>query len=129
MKKRSDSRVILYVNYARSKNYRYVRMKSPDSDLFFILLHYAVPLGDLTILFDTGTGNKQRLIDVSKLAVSLGQDKCTALMSLHAFSGCDSTSAFRGIGKLKLVKTEITKIHRDIEEAGRYMGCTRRSHW
>lgn len=101
----TDSRVILYVNYARSQRYDFVRVKSPDSDVFFILLHYAASVDGITILFDTGTGNKQRLINVSKIAADFGQEKSTALMALHAYSGCDSTSAFRGIGKIKPVKT------------------------
>ena len=86
------SRVVLYANYARSLNYQYALVKSPDS------------VG-VTLMFDTGTGNIQRLIDVSKLAAHLGHDQCTALMALHAFSGCDSTSVFRWIGKLKPMKT------------------------
>ena len=100
----TDSRVVLYANYARSQNYQYARVKSPDSDVFFILLHYASTVG-VTVMFDTGTGNKQRLIDVSKIAAKLGHDQCTAFMALHAYSGCDSTSAFRWIGKLKPLKT------------------------
>jgi len=55
-------------------------------------------------LFGTGTGNKQMLINVSKLAEDFGQEKSTAIMALHAFSGCDTTSAFRGIGKVKPLK-------------------------
>jgi hypothetical protein len=34
-------------------------------DIFFILLHYALELQGVTILFDTGTGNKKRLIDIA----------------------------------------------------------------
>lgn len=45
------------------------------------------------------------MFDVSKIAEEYGQQKCTSLMYLHAFIGCDSTSAFRGIGKLKPIKT------------------------
>lgn len=100
----TDSRIILYLNYARDKEYKFVRVKSPDSDIFFILLHYVGSSSETVILFDTGTGNKQRLINVSQLAGDLGQDMCTSLMALHAYSGCDSTSAFRGIGKVKPVK-------------------------
>ena len=62
----TDTRVILYVNYARSKSYHFVRVKSPDSDIFFILLHYAASIIDITILFDTGTENKQQLSTSAK---------------------------------------------------------------
>ena len=58
----------------------------------------------ISILFDTGTGNKKRLINISEMARSLTPMFCTALLSLHAFTGCDTTSAFKGIGKLKPLK-------------------------
>ena len=55
----------------------------------------------MTILLDTGTGNKKRLI----LAQQYQQELCTALLGLHAFTRCDRTSAFKGIGKVKPIKT------------------------
>ncbi len=87
-----------------NNNYKYIRIRSPDTDVFFILLHHACELERVTVLFDTGTGNKQRLIDVSGLAQKFTQNKCTALMSLHAFTGCDSSSAFKNLGKVKPMK-------------------------
>ena len=58
----------------------------------------------MVILFDTGTGNKQRLINVTELAEDYTQSYCTALMCLHAFTRCDTTSAFKRIGKIKPLK-------------------------
>ena len=80
-------------------------MKSPDSDIFYILLHYAASMEPITILFDTGTGNKKKLINITELAQGYTPEHCTALLALHAFSGCDCTSAFRGLGKVKPIKT------------------------
>jgi len=57
----TDSRVILYCEYGRSKKYRYVRVKSPDSNAFFIL-HYAATMGGITIIFDTAWVWKQQEI-------------------------------------------------------------------
>ena len=54
----TDSRVILYCFYAKEQGYRYVRVKSPDADIFLICLHYAKLLDGIQILFDTGRGNK-----------------------------------------------------------------------
>ena len=54
--------------YGKQQGYRYIRIRSPDTDTFFIPLHYALELQGVTILFDTGTGNKKRLIDITKLA-------------------------------------------------------------
>ena len=35
----TDSRIILYTMYGRDNGYDYVRIKSPDTDILFILLH------------------------------------------------------------------------------------------
>ena len=56
------------------------------------------------VLFDTGTGNRKQLLNVSEIAKNLGDKKCSALLSLHAVTGCDTTSAQRGIGKQKPMK-------------------------
>ncbi len=101
----TDSRVILYCLYANTLGYDYIRIRSPDSDIFFILLHYAVRVDKATLLFDTGAGNHRRLLNVKEIARDLPQEFCTALLAMHAFSGCDSTSAFKGIGKMKPIKT------------------------
>jgi len=71
----------------------------PDTDIFFILLYFA-PRLNIKILFDTGTGNKCRLIDISKLAVDFTPTYCDA----HAFTRFDTTSAFKGIGKIKPIQ-------------------------
>ena len=100
----TDSRVVLYSAYAEEKGYTHVRVKSPDSDIFFILLHFALQLNNVVILFDTGTGNNKRLLNISEIAAGYTQQYCTALLSLHAFTGCDTTSAFKGLGKVRPIK-------------------------
>ena len=58
-----------------------------------------------------GTKNRTRFIDFGKLASSLGDSICDALIGLHAFTGCDNVSALTGRGKLgalKLMKKDST---------------------
>ena len=43
--------------------------------------------------------NNRRLVDASSLVNRLGSDVCTALLSYHAFIGCDYTDAFSHKGK------------------------------
>lgn len=100
----TDSRVALYCAYAEQQGYKFIRVKSPDSDIFFILLHFALQLKEVVILFETGTGNKHRLINVSDIANAYGQQHCSAFLALHAYTGSDTTSAFKGIGKVKPIK-------------------------
>ena len=89
----------------RNVDFCYVRVISPDSDIFFILLHYALKINGVTLLFDTGKGNDKHLINVTEIASKYGQEQCTALLVLHAFTGCDSTSAFVGRGKMRPIQT------------------------
>ena len=51
-----------------------------------------------------GNADTKRLIDVSHLGNILGLNVCKALPGLHAFTGCDYTSAFAGQGKLRAMK-------------------------
>ena len=48
-----------------------------------------------------GKGNKMRLIDVNTLSTHLGKDICSALIELHAWTGCDTVGSFAGQGKIK----------------------------
>ena len=96
----TDSRIVLYCKYAHEQGYEHVRVRSPDTDTFFILIHHAKTL-PCTTYFDTGTGNNKRLINITELVADYTQEYCTALTAVHAFSHCDSTSAFKGVGKIK----------------------------
>ena len=48
----------------------------------------------------TGPGKHRRLLNVSELAKSLGEEYCANLMGCYVFSGEDCTSAFKGKGKM-----------------------------
>ena len=53
------------------------------------------------------TGNRRRLLNIHAIARDLGVDVNLGLTALHAFTGCDTTSAFVRNGKvtpLKLLK-------------------------
>ena len=58
----------------------------------------------ITILFETGRSNKKMIINVTKTAEKYSQVNTAALLGIHAFSGCDSTSALKGKGKVKAIR-------------------------
>ena len=43
-------------------------------------------------------------INMNNIAEKFFQEECSALLGLHAFTGCDTCSAFKGIGKIKPIK-------------------------
>ena len=90
---------MLYLQYAESSGFKDAVVRSPDTDIFFILLHYASSF-TITIHLDTSTRKHRQLIDVTSLAKSLGSDYATALMGLYVFTGDDCNCAFKGKGKV-----------------------------
>ena len=99
----TDSRVILYLYHAVKMGYKSAVVRTPDTDIFFIILHHCHSI-NLTIYLDTGTGKHCRLINVTTFAETLGSTYCTALLGYYVFSGEDCTSAFRGKGKVTPLK-------------------------
>lgn len=99
----TDTRVVLYLNYAVKLGYKSTVVRTPDSDIFFILLHYAHSI-PLTIYLDTGSGKHRQIVNVSELSESKGADYCTTMLGLYVFTGEDVTSAFKGKGKVGPLK-------------------------
>ena len=99
----TDTRIILYLHHAENLGFKSAVVRTPDSDIFFILLLHAHDLA-ITIYLDTGTGKHRRLINISELADELGKDWCATLLGFYVFSGEDCTSAFKGKGKVTPLK-------------------------
>lgn len=99
----TDTRIVIYLHYAEKLGFKSAVVRTPDSDIFFILLIHAHEL-ELTVYLDTGTGKHRKLINVSELADELGKDWCSTLLGFYVFSGEDCTSAFKGKGKVTPLK-------------------------
>ena len=99
----TDTRVVLYLNYAVKLGYKSAVVRTPDSDILFILLHYAHSIPP-TIYLDTGSGKHRQIVNVSELSESKGADYCTTMLGLYVFTGEDVTSAFKGKGKVGPLK-------------------------
>ena len=100
----TDTKVILYCNYAVKKKLKNVIIKTVDSDIFFILLYHAAKFKSITIYLDTAIQGRSKLFNISSLANKFGEQHCSELLGLHAFTGSDTTSAFKGIGKVRPYK-------------------------
>ncbi|KAK3106630.1 hypothetical protein FSP39_024006 [Pinctada imbricata] len=96
----ADTRIVLHcchINSA-SDHIESIQVRSPDTDVFVLLLKFSLKM-EKPILFDTGTGNKRRLINVTEIAKQMDEHLVNALPAFHAFTGSDSTSFFVGRGK------------------------------
>ena len=60
---------------------------SSDTSALVILLFYNATIS-CNLLFDTGTGNNRRFLNVKTIAKTIRKAACKALIALHAFTGC-----------------------------------------
>lgn len=104
----TDTRVVLYLKYAVQMGYKSAVVRTPDTDIFLILLHHACTI-PITMYLDTGTGKHRQIINVTELAERKGAEYCTAMLGLYVYTGEDVTSAFKGKGKLVPLK----KLHKN----------------
>ena len=65
----------MYCKYAAVHGYKYVPVKSPDSDVFFLLLHYTSTMKEIKFIFDTGTGSKKKRINVTEISKKFEAEK------------------------------------------------------
>uniref|UniRef100_UPI00358FB7B0 uncharacterized protein n=1 Tax=Myxine glutinosa TaxID=7769 RepID=UPI00358FB7B0 len=99
----TDTRVVLYLHHAAALGYKNAVVRTPDTDIFVILLYHAHAI-KLTVYLDTGSGKHRQLVNLSELAESLGEDYCATLLGYYVFSREDCTSAFKGKGKVGPLK-------------------------
>ncbi|KAL2098309.1 hypothetical protein ACEWY4_007516 [Coilia grayii] len=99
----ADTRMLFHANHASKNGYETLLVVSEDTDVMILSLVCCKSINAL-LCQKAGTQNRTRYINISKLAQCLGEDLCDALIGMHAFTGCDSTSAFADQGKLKALK-------------------------
>ena len=77
---------------------------SPDTDVIVIAtsFYYTLNVELYTLVLNSSS---LKLLNVGSVASVLKESCSKALIGLHAFSGCDSTSSFFGKGKQKFLTT------------------------
>ena len=101
----ADTRLILHVKYVNETGAERVVVRSTDTDVFLLLLHFSPEFTHIKdVKFDTGVGDKRRWIDIHLLYQCLHADLVSSLLGFHAFTGCDSTSSFVRKDKVKPLK-------------------------
>ena len=109
----ADTRMFLHAQYVLNHVQGNIIINSPDTDVFIISLIVSEKI-NANINFKIGNKDKKRIINVNKVkeslkdkydaVVSVGLECLTrALASLHAFTGCDTVSAFSSFGKFKIM--------------------------
>ena len=95
----ADTRIILHLADAAKSGYDRILIRTVDTDVVVLAVtyYYTVPASEIWIAF--GTGQHFRYIGAHCIAQALGPEKSSVLSVFHAFTGCDTVSAFYGKGK------------------------------
>ena len=101
--------MLLHLKDCLSSGLKDICIISPDTDVLVILLGIFPKLKaqyDFTnIVLQKVLKKNQLTVQIGPLVERLGQQLCQAIPFFHAFSGCDTTSAFKTIGKKKGFQT------------------------
>ena len=102
----ADPRMFSHIAYAM-KTYVLERVIvwSIDTDVAAMRPRVTLLLNIGKIFCKTGVNNKKRFIPMHKICSEISNDMSLVLPVIHALTGCDSVSAFSGIGKKSALAT------------------------
>lgn len=95
----ADTCILLHVNNA-AENYPSIICISDDTDVFILCLAISSKINS-RLFIRRGNKTRVKLVDITMLASTLGEDFCAALLGLHAWTGYDSVEVLADQGKLK----------------------------
>ena len=130
--------MILHARDAYLKGYRKVLISANDTDVVVIAVAVVSALEGLELWVTFGRGQNIIYIPTHEIARKLGHQRSWGLLFLHAITGCDTVSAFNGIGKKtawdvwtgmphlwplfqKLASAPVSVSEADIEEIERFV--------
>jgi len=96
----ADTRVVVHLLHALQHEAKTVHVRTVDTDVVVVIteqfydLLETQSLTDIWVAFGMGS-----FYHINAICQSLGETKSRALPVFHAYSGCDTTSAFLGKGK------------------------------
>ena len=117
----ADTRLLLHAKHAAESGMEAVVVTAEDTDVMVICLGFSSKIA-CPIFQKCGTKNRTRFNDIGKLSNALGESFCEALIGMHAFTGCDTVSAFCGRGKAMMMK--LMRSNQEHQEVFRELGSS-----
>ena len=106
----ADTEIVSVAVQLASNAGRSVAVVAQDTDILALLLfHRQSSMGEVFFCSDMGHGYGRKnatskYVKISTVQNALGMMVCTRILAIHAFGGCDSTSAIFGHGKGSILK-------------------------
>jgi hypothetical protein len=95
----ADLHMLLHAWHAYQQGYRWIVIHATDKYVLVLAIAVASVMNECELWLAFGHGTKFRYIAAHTIADELGADKSWGLLFLHAVSGCETVSAFCGIGE------------------------------
>ena len=93
------TRVLLYATHAARSRLASVVIVSEDTDVLVLLLAFKSFIPS-SVFINYGSQTRVKYMDIVRVVESVGASVCRSLPGFHAFTGCDTVSAFAGRGKV-----------------------------
>ena len=98
----ADTSMLLHAKYAAGQcQEEKIVIQSPDTDVLVLSAAHFEDIASEKLWFRTGVKDRLRFVPVLDVCQNLSNRVLKALPAFHALTGCDTTSAFSGIGKKK----------------------------
>ena len=91
--------MLLHSLHAARSRFASVVIVSEDTDVLVLLLAFKRFIPS-SVFIKCGSQTRVKYIEVSRIVESVAATVCRSLLGFHAFSGCDTVSAFAGRGKV-----------------------------
>ena len=99
-----DTRLILHLCEAVDEGYERVLVINRDTDVLLLLVH-VMPTKPVEVWMISGKAKSRKCYPVHEASQRLTQSVNTNVLSFHALTDCDTTSAFHGYRKKSCWKT------------------------
>ena len=119
-----DTRILLHAKDAVMQGHSRILIKASDTDVVVLCLSLFTEIGAEKLYVEFGTSKNLRYLPIHEMHASLGPQKCKGLPFFHSFTGCDSTVAFAGYGKLSAWNIWNDFTHEFTEIFGKLSCCT-----
>ncbi len=110
---------LLHALHAAQSGYKSVIITAEDTDVMVLCLSVCSKI-PCSMYQKCGTKNRARFLEINKLSRVLGGSVCDALVGMHAFTGCDTVSAFTGRGQITAFKQ--MKLEKTFQNAFKELG-------
>ena len=98
----AHGRILLHAKHAAVHDKVPIVVVAEDTDVFVLCIAFHK---NINVPFYQLYGKSRRKVyDIHKIGTAVGNGMCKALVGMHAYTGCDSVSAFSGKGKVKAFK-------------------------